>query len=111
LHHVISNIEQTRVENGSVKIENLLSSVISLQLAKVLLTEVHQLLMLNVSSPNNNQVLAIIHPLMEINNHIPGYLINVFNNPKNWQAHHMISINIEVNILHQRFKSVVIGGL
>ena len=111
MHHVISNVEQPRVENGSVKVENLLSSVIPLQLAKVLLTEVHQLLMLNISSANNNQILSVIHPLVEINNHIPGYLINILNNAKNWQAHHMISINIKVYILHQRFKSVVICGL
>jgi hypothetical protein len=48
---------------------------------------------------------------MKFNNHIPRYLINIFNNPKNWQPHHMVSINIKVNILHQGFKSVVICGL
>lgn len=70
LHHVVSDVEQPRVENRRVKIENLLSSVGSLHFPKVLLTEVYQLLMFNISSSNNNQILSIIHPIMKFNNHV-----------------------------------------
>ena len=67
--------------------------------------------MFNVSSPDNNQILSVIHPVVKLHNHISRYLINVFNNTKNRQPHHMVSVNIKVDILHQCFKSIVICGL
>lgn len=99
-HLVISHIEQARIKDRSIHIQNLNPAISSLELSKMLFSQINQLFMLNITSTNNNHILPIIHPLMILYNHISAYLMNIFNLTKNGQTHLMVPINVKVNILH-----------
>lgn len=100
---IVLDIKITRVKYWCFKVKNLLVSICFLKLAKVLLSKVYYLLMLHVSNSTDYHVLAEVHPLVVVNNHISRDLINVVNLAKNRQAHHMIPVHIEINVLHKCF--------
>jgi hypothetical protein len=77
---------------------------------EVLLSQVHQLLMIDTTSPHNDDIVAKVVSPMKINDHITFYLIDVIDISKDGLSHHVLSVNIIVNVLHQSLHVVVIGG-
>jgi len=58
---------------------------------------------------NNYHVLSKVHSFMKINNHFPTHLMNIINLSKNWRAHLMPIVRIQINILHQSLVVVIIS--
>lgn len=67
--------------------------------------------MLNVSCSHNNHVFTIVHPIMKPDDHIPRYFMNVVYFSQYWQAHHVVPVYVEIHILHESLKSIIICGL
>ena len=67
---------------------------------EVLLSQVNKLLMANTASAYNDHILAKVVRLMKINDLITFYLIDVIDISKDGLSHHVLSVNIIVNVLH-----------
>lgn len=80
----------------------------TLQFAKVLLSQVYDLLMLDAARRTNDHVLSKIHPLVIVNNHVASDLVYVIYLAKDRQAHLVVPPDVEVDLLHQRFIIVII---
>jgi hypothetical protein len=76
---------------------------------EMLLSEVYQLLMVDISSAYNDHILAKVVSLVEVNNHIAVNLVNVVNVTEDGLAHHVLTIDVIVDVLHEGFHLIVIG--
>ena len=74
----------------------------------MLLDKVNKLLMVYVSSANNNHVLTEIVALVEVNDHLAINLTNIVDITEDRLAHHMISKAVKVDILHQGLLRVLV---
>ena len=68
---------------------------------EVLLNKVNELLVLDCTRADNNEVLTEVVALMVVNDHIAGDHADVVDISKNWLAHHMLSVDVVVDILHE----------
>ena len=64
--------------------------------------------MLNRTCSDDHHIFAEVHPLVILNNHLTIDPTNVFNLSENWQAHHVVSVHVEVNVFHQGLKVIVV---
>jgi len=62
------------------------------------------------TSTNNADIFTEIVSLEEINDHITINLVDVIDVTEDGLAHHVHSENIVVNVLHQSFHVVIVGG-
>jgi len=108
---VVTNVEEAWIELWCVQVQNLLSSICSLKFSKVLLGEVNEHLVLNISGSNNYHVLTIIHSFVVFDDHIACYFVYVFHLTQDWKAHHVISVYVKIDIFHQSLEVVVVCGL
>jgi hypothetical protein len=74
----------------------------------MLLHQINKLLMVDCSSTDYNNIFSKVVSTMEINNHLSVDLPYVIDITQNWLPHHMLSVNVEVNILHQSFFGILI---
>lgn len=105
------DVQEARVEFRRIEVEDLLAAVGSLQFSEVLLRKIHNHLVLHVSRRYDYHIFAVVHPLVEADDHVPGNLVDVVDLPENRQAHHVVPVHVEVNIFHQRFKTIIVGRL
>lgn len=101
-HLVVADHQKARVENCLFKAIDRFG-VLSLQVTKMLLAEVNQHLMLNFTGAHNHDVLAEVVGLVEVDHHVARDALDVIDVAQNWLAHHVLSENVVVHILHQRF--------
>lgn len=80
----------------------------TLQLAKVLLSQVYDLVMLDAAGRTNNHILSEVHPLVVVDNHVASDFVNVIYLAKDRQAHFVVTPDIEVDLLHQRLIIVIV---
>ena len=76
----------------------------------MLFNEIYQLLVIDCTSPNDNQVFTVVVSSVKVNNHISVDLSDVIDIPKNWLAHHMLSVNVEVYVFHQSFFWILVDS-
>lgn len=76
----------------------------------MLLNQVNELLMAHTTSTDNADVFSEIVSLEEVNDHIAVDLIDVIDVTKDGLAHHVLSENVIIDVLHQSFHVVVIGS-
>lgn len=77
----------------------------------MLLGQIDELLMVDVSCSDNVHVFSVVHSLMEVHDHFARYLVDVVDFSQNRQAHHVALVHVEVDLLHQGFEVVVVGCL
>ena len=82
---------------------------LSLQMPKMFLRQVYQLFMDHVSRAHDHHVFAEVVGAMEIHNHIAINFPDVFLHSENGQSHHMLSVDVVVNELHQCFFVVLVS--
>jgi hypothetical protein len=112
LHHlIVADVEVPGVENGGVEVEDLLPAVGSLELAEVLLGEVDELLVLDGACADDDHVLAEVHTLVVVNDHLAGDLSDVLDLAEDGQAHHVVAIHVEVDVFHESFEVIIVCGL
>lgn len=99
-HLVIANVQVARIEHRSVQVQNLLAAIGPLQLTKVLLSQIDQLLVLYGSRPDNHHILSKVHSLVVLHNHLPIDPVDILDFAENGQAHHVLSVHVEVHVLH-----------
>lgn len=75
----------------------------------MLLALLYQLIVVDVSSSDNNHVLSKVIGLMKVDDHVSIDLMNVVNISKNRLSHHMFSVDVIVDILHQGFHVIIVG--
>ena len=83
-HLIVANIEITWIENGRVEVEDVYATICSLELSKMLLSKINQLLVLNGTSTDYHHVFAEVHPLVIFDNHLSIDPPDVFNLSENW---------------------------
>ena len=67
--------------------------------------------MFNGSGTNDNNIFTEVISSMEVINHLSIDLPNVINISKNRLAHHMVTIDVEVDILHQSLFRILVYSL
>jgi hypothetical protein len=65
--------------------------------------------MVYVSSAHNDYVLSEVVPLMEVNHHVPVDLVDVVYVSQNGLAHHVLSVDVVIHVLHERLHEVFVG--
>lgn len=109
-HLIVSNEQKTRVKN--CLLQTLDRSVrLASHLTEVLLRQVDQHLVLDVTSAHDDHILAVIVSRVVINHHVSVDLPNVVNISQDGLAHHMVPENVIVNVLHQCFLTVLVHAL
>lgn len=109
VHHVVvAHVQVAGVEDRRVEIEYLLPAVGPLQLAKMLLGQVDELVVLNGPRADDDHVLAKVHPLMVVDNHLPVDLVDVVDLAEDRQAHHVVPVDVEVHVFHEGLEVVVV---
>jgi len=63
------------------------------------------------TSTNNDHVLTEVVGLIEIDNHVTVDLIDVIDVSEDGLAHHVLSEDVIVDVLHQSLHVIVIGRL
>lgn len=74
----------------------------------MLVDKVHQLLVVNVAGSHNDHVFAKVIALMEVDDHFAVDLTNVVNVTKDGLSHHVLTIDVEVDVLHESFLRVLV---
>lgn len=105
------NIKKTWIELGSIQIEDLLTAISSLQFSEMLFCKINNHLVLHVSCGYDNHIFSIVHSLVKSNDHVSRNFMNIVYLSQYWQAHHMVPINVEVNIFHECFKAIIVSRL
>jgi len=82
--------------------------ILSLNIAEVLFAQVHEHLVLNLACADNNHVLAEVIRRMEVDDHIPRNTVDVVNITQDWLAHHVLSVNVVVDVFHECFFRVLV---
>lgn len=77
----------------------------------MLLSQIHQHLVLDIASANNSHIFTEVHSLVKAHNHFTCDLVDVVDLSQNRQAHHVIFVDVKVYVLHQGFKVVIVCGL
>ena len=108
IHLIIAYIQESWIENWRVHIEDWDATICSLELAKMLLGQVNKLLMLYGACSDNHHVFSEVHSLMILDNHLPVDPADVFNFAEDWQAHHVIPVDVEVHVLHECFEVIIV---
>jgi hypothetical protein len=101
-HLIVSNHKQTRIKDSLLQTVSLPVGL-ALNIAEMLLSQVHKLLMLNCTSAYNDHVFAIVVGSVEIHNHVTVNLTNVVDVTQNWLSHHMLTVNVVVHVFHESF--------
>ena len=60
---------------------------------------------------HDNHVFTIVVCLVELDNHVASDLVDVIDVTKNGLAHHVLTEDVVVNILHKCLHHVLVGGL
>lgn len=107
-HLLVTYVQESWIENGRVQVENVLPAISPLQLSKVLLSQIHQLLVLNGASTNDYHVLTKVHAFVVLYDHLPIDSVDVLYFSEDGQAHHVFPVDIEVDVFHQGFEVVVV---
>jgi hypothetical protein len=76
---------------------------LALNIAEMLLSQIHKLLMVNGTSAHNDHVFAIVVGSVEIHNHVTVNLSDVVDVAQNWLSHHVLTVNVVVHVFHQSF--------
>ena len=108
-HLIISDKEECWDENGSVQVL-LRFSCLSRHCVEMLLSQVNQLLMINVSRTDDHDILSEVVGSMEVNYHVSLNLIDVVDVSQDGLAHHMFSIDVIVDVLHKGLHHVFVRG-
>ena len=77
---------------------------------KVLLHQVDQLLMGDSAGTADHDILTEIVALMEVSDHLSVNFTDVVDVSEDGLSHHMIPVDIEVDIFHQSFLWVLVDG-
>ena len=77
----------------------------------MLLNQIDKLLMVDCSSSHDDDILTEVVSVVEVCHHVAIYLSNVVNVTEDGLAHHVVSVNIEVDILHEGFLRVLVSRL
>mmetsp|Transcript_1904 Transcript_1904/g.2747 ORF Transcript_1904/g.2747 Transcript_1904/m.2747 type:complete len:235 (-) Transcript_1904:419-1123(-) len=108
IHHlVIADHEQARVEHRLVQIVHR-QVRLARQRAEVLLNQVDELLVIDGTGADNDDILAEVVALVEVSDHLAVDLANVVNVTENGLAHHVIAIDVEVDVFHEGFLRVLV---
>ena len=79
--------------------------------AEVLLNEIDQLLMIDIAGAYHYHVLAKVVALVEVDDHFAVDLSNVVDVAEDRLTHHVISEDIEVDVLHESLFRVLVCRL
>ena len=107
-HLIVSYHQQTGIKDWLLLVEGW-ERAGARHVDEVLLDQVHKLLVFQSPSAHNDHILSVIIPAMEVNHHLTIDLADIIYVPKNWLAHHMLPVNIEVYIFHESFLRVLIN--
>ena len=66
----------------------------------MLLSQIHQLIMIDIPSSHHDHIFGKIHPLMVLNDHVSVDLMYVVDLAKDRETHHVLPIDVIVHILH-----------
>ena len=77
----------------------------------MLLNQVYELLVLHSTRANDNNVLSEVVPPVEVNDHLSVDLSDVVDVSEDWLAHHVLSVDVEVDILHEGLLGVLVDCL
>ena len=64
--------------------------------------------MVNVTRAYNNHVISEVVGLVEVKNHVSVDLVNVIDVSKDRLTHHMLSVDVIVDVFHQSLHEVVV---
>jgi len=78
---------------------------------EMLLGQINELLMINGTSSNNNHIFTEIVGLMEIYDHVTLDLINIIDVTEDRLAHHMLPVDVVVNVFHKGLHMIVVSCL
>ena len=109
VHHLIITDEKKRRNENWALLVSLHSGRPTRNSMEMLLSQVYQLLMIDISSSYNDHIFAKVVSLVEVNNHIAVNLVNVVNVTKDRLAHHVLTIDVIVDVLHEGFHLIIIG--
>ena len=77
----------------------------------MLLNQVDKLLMIDGACSHNDDILTEIVPAVEVCHHVAIDLADVVNVTEDRLAHHVVSEDVEVDVLHQGLLGVLVGRL
>ena len=106
-HLIVSDHEETWVEDGLFSVEHGLRCR-SGQAREVLLYQVNELVMADGACAYDDHILSEVVASMEVHYHIACDLANVVDVAEDGLAHHVLTKDIEVDILHQSLLRVLV---
>jgi hypothetical protein len=74
----------------------------------MLLSQITKLIVIDVACANHDHIFGKVHTLMVIHDHVPVNFVDVINFPEDREAHHVLPVNVVVNVFHQGFEAVIV---
>lgn len=107
-HFIISHKLHSRNVNRSLSASSL-KARLRLHLSKVLFDHINDFVVSHISCGDHDQVLSKIVSLVVVQNLVLSDGLDVVKVSEDGLTHHVLSVDVEVDVFHQSFEEVLVG--